>query len=101
MTLRIVAVVDIDTLLTARGLAAKVREKIMRHGQVHISADGENFYFDILVDRDAEDLPPAVVDFLRNRNEIVYVAEWDMVSPTGTVLKGTDPGIHVFAGWPV
>lgn len=98
--LRIVLTVDLDTLLEARGLAAEVRQRIERHGQVHISADGVTFYFDILLDRDSEDLAPATVTFLRNREEVIYVAEWDM-GGTFAVLKGTDPGIHKFAGWPV
>lgn len=98
--LRIVLTVDIDTLLETRGIAADVRQRIKRHGQVHITRDGVTFYFDILLDRDSEDLPPAVVTFLRNRNEVVYVAEWDM-NGAFAVLKGSDPGIHKFAGWPV
>lgn len=96
--IRIVASVSLMDLLIARGIAANVREKIMRHGEVSRTGN----YFDILVDRDPQDLPDSVVNFLRNRPEIVYVAEWNMLeSDPGTVLKGTDPGIHIFAGWPV
>jgi hypothetical protein len=99
--LRIVATASLDALLQARGIAADIRQRILRHGEVTVRrADGQ-IYLDILVDRDAEDLPDAAVTFLRNRAEVIYVAEWDGVSQTGTVLKGADPGIHKFAGWPV
>lgn len=98
--IRIVLSADLDTILAARGTADAVRRRIMRHGQVHVTRDGSQFYFDILVDRDANDLPPAVVTFLRNRAEVIYVAEWDMQGEP-VILKGADPGIHQFAGWPV
>lgn len=99
--LRIVATAELRTLLEARGIAEEVRTRILRHGQISSlrDSDGQRFY-DILVDRDANDLPDSVVTFLRNRAEIIYVAEWDM-GGTWNVLKGADPGIHKFAGWPV
>lgn len=104
--IRIVLSADLDTILAARGTAEAIRRRIMRHGQVHVTRDGQQFYFDILVDRDADDLPDAAVTFLRNRAEVIYVAEWDMDQPSEDgvnprVLKGADPGIHQFAGWPV
>lgn len=109
--IRIVCTVEIRQLLAARGIADEVIERIKRHGEVRCARDTYNEdgsiqtlgqrYFDIIVERDANDLPPAVVTFLRNRPEVVYVAEWDGVSPTGVVHKGSDPGIHQFAGWPV
>lgn len=96
--IRIVATKDLAELLQTRGIADVVRQKIMRHGQISFNGN----YFDILLDRDPQDLPDALVTFLRNRAEIIYVAEWDMTeSDPGTVLKGTDPGIHIFAGWKV
>lgn len=92
--IRIVASVSLMDLLIARGIAANVREKIMRHGEVSRTGN----YFDILVDRDPQDLPDSVVNFLRNRAEIVYVAEFSPNAQSGTVLKGTDPGVHRFLG---
>lgn len=109
--IRIVATGDLKDLLIARGIAEGVRDRIMKHGQIRCYRDTYNEdgslkaqgtrYFDILIDRDANDLPDNVVTFLRNRAEVVYVAEWDMTSGTGTVYKGSDPGIHGFLGWPV
>src|SRR5688572_19311712 len=100
--LRIVATAALRDLLIARGIAENVRDRILKHGSIECVRDSDGTrFFDILVDRDSEDLPPAVVTFLRNRAEVVYVAEWDGVSKTGTVLKGVDPGIHAFLGVPV
>ena len=95
--LRIVATVSLRDLLEARGIAENVRQRIMRHGEITCAGG----YFDILVDRDANDLPDAVVAFLRNRAEIVYVAEFQPNAQSGSVLKGADPGVHRFLGVPV
>ena len=97
--LRIVCTADIRPILQAAGWNAARIARVLKHGMIDFRR-GANRTFDVLVDRDANDLPAAAVTFLRNRAEVVYVAEWDMAGEY-TVLKGADPGLHKFAGWPV
>jgi len=131
--IRIVASSDLKDILIARGIAADVRDRIMRWGQVTPikqpmkmgtvrDENGNNVpglvpdgpptkYYDILLERDSNDLPDALVNFLRNNAAILYVAEWDgkpdTVDAEGNpvvswkIWKGSDPTNHRFAGWPV
>lgn len=69
--------------------------------------------YDVLVDAVTADMTRAEINALKNRPDILYMVEWDPSGPTHTtdaqgnkvpawvVLKGTDPGYHRFAGWPV
>ncbi len=69
-------------------------------GNVVTPAGSPVVTFDILVDRDSNDFPPAVVTFLGNRAEVLYVAEW-LPDGTTNILKGADPGYHRFFGVPL
>ena len=109
--LRIVCSTDILPILEGVGWPAARIKRVLKHGVVDFRKDVATRSFDVLVDRDADDLPAAAVTFLRNRAEVIYVAEWDMVNsapynavtnPDGyRIWKGADPGYHKFAGWPV
>ncbi len=109
--LRIVATSDIVPIMQAAGWNAARIARVLKHGLIHF-VRGANNTWDVLVDRDSDDLPPAAVTVLRNQAAVVYVAEFDPYgpaytvdaqgnqTPNWTVLKGADPGVHRFAGWP-
>lgn len=96
--IRIVATFSLRQALRLRDYAEDVIERIMRHGEVTVQRGGGQVYLDVLIDADPADIPPAVRQFLRDRPEVVYIADWDFVGEP-TVYKGSDPGLHRFAGW--
>jgi hypothetical protein len=114
--LRIILSSDIKPILEAQGWTLARIQRVMKHQQVQfrykrVSPAADVTTYDILVDTDPADLPPAAVTFLRNNAAVLYVAEWDLkngapyhatTNPDGyRIFKGTDPGYHKFAGWPV
>ena len=109
--LRIVCSADLKPILEGAGWTAARVLRVLKHGVVDFRKDAATRSWDVLVDRDANDLPAAAVTFLRNNAAVFYVAEWDLqngapynatTNPDGyRIWKGADPGYHKFAGWPV
>ena len=112
--IRIVSTADITPMLNSLG---PDRDHVMRHGQVvqtarHESQANKTVYYDILLDTDLAEFPPGMQIALINRPQVIYVGEWDMVPDEldkdgnvivahSRVLKGVDPGVSGFLGWPV
>jgi len=131
--IRVIATSDLKDWLTAQGLPTDRILRIMTAGQVTVThqpmkpgrvldesgnqvmgqvPDGPPIrVYDILLNRDPQDLPEVLVQVLRSAPAVIYVAEWDGTPDTvdeagnpvttARVLKGADPGYHKFAGWPV
>ena len=113
--IRIICSSDLKQILEAKGFDLGKIKRVMKHGQVEAYTVAHVKYYDILLDVDSEDLPPAAVNILKNEAAVVYVAEWELnsnpdepVDPTkpagrkkAHVWKGTEPGTHRFMGWPV
>lgn len=113
--IRIVCTSDFKDVLLAKGFNLDKIKRVMKHGQVEAYTVAHVKYYDILLDVDSEDLPPAAVNILKKEAAVIYVAEWELnsdpnepVDPTkpagrkkAHVWKGVDPGCNRFMGWPI
>ncbi|HZD27248.1 MAG TPA: hypothetical protein VE251_00970 [Xanthobacteraceae bacterium] len=100
--IRIVATVDLQAALEAKGVALEVAKRILRHGMVTYKRAGIDTW-DVLIERNTNDFPPAMVDWVLSRAQVLYVAEWELNADpaTAVVLKGVAPVGRSFYGWPV